>query len=101
MRLGSTSACLDIDEAIERVGRVAEHAAEFEGFEPRAQGVAVGLDGDEGVVIVVAGGQVEEFTGLGQASLKVGQGFNDGFEVFLFATKFLGALRIIPDVGVF
>jgi hypothetical protein len=43
--LGAAGAGLDVDEAVARVGRVAEHAAELELLDRRAQLGGLGLDG--------------------------------------------------------
>jgi hypothetical protein len=99
--LGAAGAGLDVDEAVQGVGRVGEHAAEFERFQALAQGGAVLLDGEQGGVVVIRAGQFEQVAGVVQAAFDVGQGVDDGFQGFLFAAQFLGMLRIVPDVRAF
>ena len=53
LRFGAAGAGLDVDEAVERVGRVVEHAAEFEGGELRFSMPAMSASTDMQRVVVV------------------------------------------------
>ena len=46
-RFGATGAGLDVHKAVQRIGLVAEHAAEFQLFDQRAQLVGFGFDGEQ------------------------------------------------------
>jgi len=99
--LGAARARLDVDEAVQRVGGVREHAAEFELLEALAQRLAVLLDGRQGGVVIVGAGQLEQLARIVQPALDVGQGPDDGLEAFFLAAQVLGMLGVVPDVGVF
>jgi hypothetical protein len=98
---GAAGAGLDVHEAVQRIGRIVEHAAEFQGFQAFAQGLAVGFDGDQGVVVIVGAGQFEQVAGVEQAAFQAAQRPDDVFQGFLFASQILGVLRVVPDVGAF
>ena len=59
--LGATSAGLDVEEGVARVGLLAEHAAKFEIFDGFDQRLRVGLNGDETVFVTISLTHFEEF----------------------------------------
>ncbi len=97
----AAGAGLDVHEAIERVGGVGEHAPEFQIFQALAQRVGVMFDRRQGGVVVIGGGQFEEFLRVRQAFGDVRQGMDDAFQVFFLAAQILRVLGVVPDVGAF
>lgn len=100
-RLGAAGAGLDVDEAIGGVHRAREHAAEFHVFDDGAHAGGVGLDGFDGVVVAFLAGQLEQLGGAGEVCVQLGQRQHDVLKRFLLAAQFLGAFRVVPDLGVF
>ena len=101
LRLGTTGACLDLDEAGVFVHGVGEHAAEFEFANQFLQLGHVALDRLEGVVVVFGLGHLEQFEQIVRLLLDFIQRQHDAFEHFLFLAQILGALRVVPDLRVF
>ena len=99
--LGAAGAGLDLDEAGVAVHRVVEHAAEFELAHAAFKGGGVGFDGLHRFFVVFHRGELEQILAVGQALVDFLQVHNDAFEGFLFLAKFLGAGRVVPDLGVF
>src|SRR5690606_24371496 len=57
---GTTGAGLDIHKAVKRVGRVGEHAAKLQLFDPAGHGGAIFLDGGNGGIIIVHRSQFKQ-----------------------------------------
>ncbi|GAB3089702.1 hypothetical protein GCM10027287_33540 [Bordetella muralis] len=63
--------------------------------------VGVAFDGLQRGVVVIGGGQLEEFLCVGDAAMQRAQRFDDVFEGFFLAPQILGVFGVIPDRGVF
>ena len=63
--------------------------------------MSVGFDGNQGIGVVFFTRDVEQITGVLQASMDGREGINNGFEGLLLFAEVLGALGIVPDSGVF
>ncbi len=97
---GATGSCLNIQEAVVRVHRVGEHAAEFEAFHRGAYAREIGLHGDERVVVVFALGEFEQFGGVAQRRADALQRADRVVEGLAFFAEILCALLILPDRGI-
>jgi hypothetical protein len=99
--LGAAGAGLDVHEAIERVGRVVEHPAEFQlldvGFE---RGGVVG-DGLKAIHVAVFLRHLEQLGVVRQAAGEPVERDDHVVERLLLAAEFLGFLRVVPDRGIF
>ncbi|MNI50095.1 hypothetical protein D3C73_1047380 [compost metagenome] len=101
LRFRAARARLDVQEAVQRIGRIGEHAAEFQLFELFLECVGVFLNGFKRGIVVVGLGQFEQFVGVGQARAKTGERFHHVFQGFLFTAQVLGVLGVVPDRRVF
>jgi hypothetical protein len=99
--LGAASAGLNIDEAIAGIGRVVEHAAEFKSADVLLDFSLIAFDGDQRVLVVLAFGQIEQFTTIDQPLRDLVEAQNDGFKRFPLAAQCLRFFSVIPDLGVF
>jgi len=97
----TAGAGLDIQEAVHRIGRVREHAAELEALEFFLKAVGVALDGFQRGVVIIGGSQFEKLLRIGDAAVQRAQRFDDVFEGFFLAPQILGVFGVIPDSGVF
>jgi N-acetylglucosamine kinase-like BadF-type ATPase len=61
LSLGAAGAGLDVDKAIEGVGRVGEHTAKFEALDDLAKAVGIFFNGKQGRIVIVGTGQFEQF----------------------------------------
>jgi hypothetical protein len=98
--LGSAGAGLDVDEAVQRVGRVVEHAPELELLDDLAQLRRLGVDRGQAVDIAVGLGHVVQLGVVGQVARQVVDGLDHRLERLLLAPELLGALGLVPDVRV-
>mmetsp|Transcript_53742 Transcript_53742/g.126656 ORF Transcript_53742/g.126656 Transcript_53742/m.126656 type:complete len:295 (+) Transcript_53742:1791-2675(+) len=98
--LGAAGAGLDVDEAVARVGRVVEHPAEFQLLDLGLQRLGVFLDRQHAGLVAVFAAHREEFGVVGQRGGQVLDGVDHRFELALFLAELLGALGVVPDVGV-
>jgi len=99
--LGAAGTGLDIDEAVVRVGRVGEHAAEFERGDARLDVLHVGGDAVQAVVVILGLRHLEQFGGVVEILADLGQAEHHVFQRLALAAKVLGAFRIVPDGRVF
>ena len=99
--LRATRAGLDINEAIVGVGRLVEHAAEFEARHFGFNRLLIGFDGDQRVFIVLATGENEQLTPIVELLPHPVKGHDDAFELFLFLAESLRAFGVVPDFRVF
>ncbi len=98
---GTAGTGLDVDEAVVGVHGAAEHAAEFHVFDQLLQGLGIGFDGDDGVLVLFLACHLEEVTRIGELAVDLDEGVDDRFQRFLFLAEVLGPLLVVPDVGVF
>ena len=63
--------------------------------------MCVSLDGEQSVGIILFPRHVQQIAGVLQAAVDGRQRIDDRFEGFFFFAEVLGALRIVPDGGVF
>jgi hypothetical protein len=92
---------LDVEEAIEWVRFVAEHAAEFELFDGFDQALGVSLNRHQAVFVVVGLAHLKQLGVVCQLLGQAGEGDHHAVECFLFTPEFLGFFGVIPDRGVF
>jgi len=100
---GFSAACasLDVDETIVGIGRIVEHAPEFERGDLRFYGAQIGGNGAKGGIIIFITRHFKQFAGVGERLGDLPQRQHDIFKLFFFLAQFLGALGIVPDFGVF
>jgi hypothetical protein len=92
---------LDVQEAIERVRFVAEHAAEFELFDGFDQALGVGLNRDQAVFVVVGFAHFKQLGVVFQLLGQAGEGDDHAVEGFFLTTQLLRFFGVVPDGGVF
>jgi hypothetical protein len=98
LRLGASRAGLDVHEAVVRVERIGEHAAELEVRDDLLRARDVGLDrGERGGVVLLAR-EREELGGVLQLAVQIGERADEVVELLFLAPQLLGALRVRPDV---
>jgi hypothetical protein len=61
----------------------------------------IAFDADQGFFVILAAGEFEQFGGIRQFLVDVDQRQYDAFQQFLFLAQFLGALGVVPDLGIF
>jgi len=98
---GTAGASLDFQEAGHRVRRVVEHAAEFKGGDLGFQFGIVGLDREQGFLVAFFLAHGKQFAAVVDAALDFFQHQHDVFQRFFLAPEFLGALGVVPDLGIF
>jgi predicted thioesterase len=98
---GAAGAGLDVDEAVVGVGRVVEHAAEFEVGDQFLRLVEVAFDRRQGVLVVFVARQFEQVAGIGEACLTPDSVPTTASRDFFLAAQGLGALGIVPELRVF
>jgi hypothetical protein len=99
--LGAARAGLDVQEAVQRIGRVAEHAAEFELFDFNGHFGGFAFDGYQAGFIVVGFLHVEQLGVVGELTGQAIEHDHDIFQRFFLAAQILRPLGVIPDGGVF
>ena len=99
--LGAAGAGLDVEEAVQRVGRVVEHPAEFQLFHVGGQGVGFTLDGGNAGLIVFLARHFEQFAVVGQFGAQAVEHQHHVFQRLAFLAQFLGAFGVVPDGRVF
>jgi hypothetical protein len=92
---------LYVQEAIQRVRFVAEHAAEFELFDGFDQALGVGLDGHQAVFVVVGFAHFKQLGVVCQLLGQAGEGHNHAVEGFFLTTQLLRFFGVVPDGWVF
>jgi hypothetical protein len=104
LRLGAAGAGLDLDEAVVRVERIVEHPLELEVGDLLAELGQIGLHRDQHAVIAaVAIGlrHVEQLDCIGQAAGQPLHAADHVVQQLFLAPQLLGALGVVPDLGVF
>jgi hypothetical protein len=99
--LGAAGAGLDVDEGVERVGRVVEHPAEFELLDVGLERGGVIGDGGQAVHVAIGLGHLEELGVVRQPAGEPVERDDHVVEGLLLAAQFLGLLRVVPDGGIF
>jgi hypothetical protein len=98
---GTTGTGLDVQEAIERIRFIAEHAAEFELFDGFDQALRVGFNGHQAVFVVVGLAHFKQLGVVCQLLREAGEGDDYAVEGFLFTTQLLCFFGVVPDGWVF
>jgi hypothetical protein len=98
--LGAAGAGLDVDEAVRRIERVPEHPPELPLLDLGREAGGVALDRLQRRVVTFVAGELEELLRVAQAPVDGGQAADDGVELLLLLAELLGALRIVPDLGI-
>ena len=101
LRFRAASAGLNVDEAIERVGRVVEHAAELKRGNGLLDFVDVGGNGIQRVVVVLLARHRKQLIGILEAIGYTIERQDDVLERLLLFAQFLRALGVVPDLRVF
>jgi len=101
LSFGTASAGLDFEEAVRGVGRVVEHPAEFEGGNLLLDLGAVGLDRVQRIVVVFLAAHLEQLAAVLDPGINRFKDEDDVFQRFFLAAHFLGAFRLIPNLGIF
>jgi hypothetical protein len=100
-RLSAAGTGLNVQKAVQRVGRVVEHAAEFQPLHHFTEFGCFTFDGQQAGKVAVILGHLEQFRVVGQLAAEVVEHQHHIFQrLFLFA-QVLGALGVVPDLGVF
>lgn len=99
--LGAAGAGLDVHEAVQRVGLIAEHAAEFQLLDERAQLLGLGFDGHQARLVAFFLAHFVELGVVGQLGGELLQRQHHGVERLLFLAELLGLLGVVPDSRVF
>ncbi|MNV08738.1 hypothetical protein D3C71_992090 [compost metagenome] len=99
--LGAAGAGLDVHKAVERVGLVAEHAAELQLFDQRAQLGGFGLDGHEARLVAFLLAHLIQLGVVGQLARELVERDDHTGERLLFLAQLLGLLGVVPDRRVF
>ncbi|OGA16002.1 MAG: hypothetical protein A3H32_13665 [Betaproteobacteria bacterium RIFCSPLOWO2_02_FULL_63_19] len=92
---------MNVQKAVVRIGRIVEHAPEFQIGHVLFNRGDVGFDRDQGGIVAFRAREREQVGGIAQPSVDAAYRCDGAFELFFFAPQFLGALRVLPDVGVF
>jgi hypothetical protein len=92
---------LKVEEAVVRVERIGKHAAKFKAADLLFETADIAFDADQGFFVILAAGEFEQFGGIRQFLVDVDQRQYDAFQQFLFLAQFLGALGVVPDLGIF
>ncbi len=98
---GATGAGLDVQKAVQRIGLVAEHAAELQPFDDGGQLGSLALNRHQAGLVAVVLAHLEQFEVVRQLSFQFGDGDHHAVEGFFFFAQFLGAFGVVPDGGVF
>jgi hypothetical protein len=84
-----------------RVHLAGEHPLELEALDVLAEPVGVRLDLADRAKVALARGEFEELARIRKALGQAVDGADDGFELRALLAEFLGALRLVPDTGLF
>jgi len=101
LRLGAPRAGLDVDEAVVRVQGVGEHPSEFERGDVLFEPGRFAPERLERGVVLVPRGKREKLVGIGDPAVDAIDRLDDRLEPLLFLAKFLRALRVVPQLGIF
>ena len=100
LRLGAAGAGLDVHEAVVRVERVGEHAAELHGRNLALQLFHVRGNAGQRVVVRLGPRELEELPGVREAAVDARERADDCLEGLLLLAELLGALLVAPDARV-
>jgi hypothetical protein len=100
-RFGAAGAGLNIEEAVVRVGRIREHAAEFHVFDALFEAGRIAFAGEEGFLVIFFVRHVEQVLRVAQVVVERGERVDDVVQQLLFPAEGLGMLRVVPDGRVF
>jgi len=101
LRFGPTGTGLNIQVAVVGVHLTTEHAAEFELLKRLLQTLQLAHHIIHRALVALFGGHFQQFAGIRQAAAHFIQGFNDLRQCSAFTPQVLGALRVVPDTGIF
>ena len=101
LRFRPTSTSLDVNETVERVGRVVEHAAEFKVSDLLLNRIKIVGNGQQGSIVFFLGGHVKKFVRVLQAGTDTIERQHNVFQHLLFLGEFLRVLGVVPDFRVF
>ena len=99
MGLGAAGTRLDVEIGVRLVHFAGEHAAEFERFEFRPQGLEFAFRLPRQADIVFRAGQLEPFAQFPNAGFERVDGAGGRGQIGLFAAQGLGARRLLPNRG--
>lgn len=99
--LGAAGAGLDVQEGGQGIGRVVEHAAEFQLLHDLGELGFFGRDGLEAGFVAFFLAHVVELGVVGELAAELVQRDDYVVQGLLFPAQFLGTLGVVPDRGVF
>ena len=77
----------------------AEHAAELERLDLARQRLHVGLEGSEGLYVVLGRGHFQQLGAVAEGTLEAVQRLDDRRQRGALAPELLRALGVVPDAG--
>ena len=98
---GAAGAGLDVEESIERVGRVVEHPAKFHLLDFGGHRSDFGLDAGHAGLVVFFTAHGKQLGVVRQLLAQPVNHQHHVFERFLLFAEFLRPLGVVPDLGVF
>ena len=99
--LGAAGAGLDVDKTVQRVGRVVEHAAEFQALDDLFELGGFVFDVMQAGLVAFILAHLEQLGVVGEFTFQLADGHHHAVERFFLAAQLLGALGVVPDGGVF
>jgi len=101
LRLGAARAGLDVHEAVVRVERVGEHAAELQRRDLALQFFGIGKNAEQRRFVALGARQLEQLAGIGDAAADALERLDNGFERLLLFADVLRPPLVFPELGVF
>ena len=101
LRLGTTTARLNIKKGRSRIVVTGEHATKFELGDAFFQGRKVGSHGRHRVLVVFLARHLQQVAGIAQTCIQRFEDIDDILQRGTLLTKFLGFFRLVPDRRVF
>jgi len=101
LRLGAAGTGLDVDEAVVRIHRVREHAAEFHRRDALFDVLDVGGGAIQALIVVFCLCHFKQLGSIGKVLLDLLEAEHYAFQHFAFAAQVLCAFGILPDGRVF
>ncbi len=98
---GASGAGLNVDETIQRVGRIVEHPQEFEFLDFRLQLGGIAFDLQQAVFVAFVLAHFKQLGVVCQLGGEPAQRHHDVVERFFLAPEFLCLFRVVPDRRVF
>ena len=98
---GATGTGLDVQKCVHGIGRVVEHAAEFQALNHFGQALRVGLNHQQPGFVALFARHLKQLRVIRQVPREPVQRQHHAFQRLFFFAQLLGALRVVPDAGIF